>query len=105
MRFRLPTMTRKAQPQHNSDGRAGARPMFRATNFVVEDFDMNKPSMQIGLGIALGAGVGAALAVALGTGGVWLAVGIAVGVAIGAAMSRNSASHKKSEPNVLRIND
>ena len=35
---------------------------------------MNKPSMQIGLGIALGAGIGAAFAVALGTGGFWLAV-------------------------------
>jgi len=66
---------------------------------------MNKPSMQIGLGIALGAGIGAAFAVALGTGGVWLAVGIAVGVAIGAAMSRNSASHKKSEPNAIAIAD
>jgi len=42
-------------------GRAGARPLFLARNFAVEDFDMNKPSMQIGLGIALGAGIGAAM--------------------------------------------
>jgi hypothetical protein len=66
---------------------------------------MNKPSMQIGLGIALCAGIGAAMAVALGTGGVWLAVGIAVGVAIGAAMSRNSVSNKKSETTILSTND
>ena len=104
MRFHLPTTTRKAQPQHNlGTGRADARPFL--AKFVIEVFDMNKPSMQIGLGIGLGAGIGAAFAVALGTGGVWLAVGIAVGIAIGASMSRNSVSRhpvsrKESEPKI-----
>src|SRR2546426_615051 len=110
MRFRLPTTTRKAQPQHNL-GRGGLvlAPSFYG-NFGHEVFDMNKPSMQIGLGIALGAGIGAAIAVALGTGSIWLAVGIAVGIAIGASMSRNSVSRnsvsrKESETKILRTND
>jgi hypothetical protein len=57
------------------------------------EFDMKRPSMQIGLGFALGAGIGIAVAVAIGSGGAWLAVGIAIGVAIGAAMSRRKTAH------------
>ena len=56
------------------------------------EFDMKRPSMQIGLGFALGAGIG--IAVAIGSGGAWLAVGIAIGVAIGAAMSRRKGSSR-----------
>jgi hypothetical protein len=61
------------------------------------EFDMKKPSMQIGLGVALGAGIGAAVAVALGTGAAWLGVGIAIGIAIGAAMSKIKAGSSPLE--------
>jgi hypothetical protein len=58
---------------------------------LTREFEMKRPSMQIGLGIALGAGIGIALALALGSGSAWLGIGIAIGVAIGAAMSSRRA--------------
>jgi len=61
------------------------------------EFDMKKPSMQIGLGIAFGAGIGAAIAVVLGSGGAWLAIGIAVGIVIGLTMSKRKAGSSPLE--------
>jgi predicted lysophospholipase L1 biosynthesis ABC-type transport system permease subunit len=44
---------------------------------------MQRPSMQIALGIVLGAGVGTALGIAAGHVAAWLGIGIAIGVVIG----------------------
>jgi hypothetical protein len=61
------------------------------------EFNMKKPSMQIGLGVALGAGIGAAVSVALGIGAAWLGIGIAIGIAIGASMSKTKAGSSPLE--------